>query len=303
MYEFNRQHRHRYRENEMKKIMLATDFSERSDRALRRATLLARHLGYGIVLVHVVDDDQSKRIVEAERTEATRLLQQTADTMRDLDGVECETRVILAAPFAGIVQVAAEVEPMLLVMGSHRRHILRDVFMGTTVERVIRSVQCPVLMANAPPAAQYSHLLLTTDLSECSRQALLRLPQIGIDEGARKSLLYVFEVAPLRLGFSHTMPSNDQADYLENAEKEAVRDLAGFAKLANLGCTRQVVRHEATAAGHEILKAAEEEQADLIVLSTHGRSGLGKMLLGSVTEQVLRTAAVDVLTIPPPHTG
>jgi nucleotide-binding universal stress UspA family protein len=50
---------------------------------------------------------------------------------------------------------------------------------------------------------------------------------------------------------------------------------------------------------HEILKAVSEEEADLIVMSTHGRSGLAKMLIGSVTEQVLRTAQTDVLAIPP----
>jgi nucleotide-binding universal stress UspA family protein len=59
------------------------------------------------------------------------------------------------------------------------------------------------------------------------------------------------------------------------------------------------VRYEATPAPHEILKAAGEEHADLIVMSTHGRRGLAKMLIGSVTEQVLRTAQIDDLAIPP----
>lgn len=60
----------------MKTIMVATDFSERSDRALRRATLLARQFEATMLLVHVVDDDQPRRIVDAERDEATKLLRQ-----------------------------------------------------------------------------------------------------------------------------------------------------------------------------------------------------------------------------------
>ncbi|MCZ7676133.1 MAG: universal stress protein [Roseovarius sp.] len=84
--------------------MVATDFSERSDRALRRAKLLARQFGATITLIHVVDDDQPRRIVEIERDESAMLLRQTAATLAQLDGVTCETRVILASPFAGIIQ-------------------------------------------------------------------------------------------------------------------------------------------------------------------------------------------------------
>ena len=76
----------------MKKIMVATDFSERSDRALRRATLLARQFDAAILLVHVVDDDQPRRIVDAEGDEASTLLRQMAATLRDVDGREpCES--------------------------------------------------------------------------------------------------------------------------------------------------------------------------------------------------------------------
>ena len=163
----------------MKKIMVATDFSERSDRALRRATLLARQFEATMQLVHVVDDDQPRRIVDAERDEATTLLRQIAATLRDVDGVTCETRVILASPFVGIAQAVADATPDLLVIGPHRRQVLRDVFIGTTAERTIRSVDCPVLMVNATPAGHYRHVLQTTDLSDGSRDALLRFYELA----------------------------------------------------------------------------------------------------------------------------
>ncbi|NAZ18159.1 universal stress protein, partial [Glutamicibacter soli] len=95
----------------MKNLMVATDFSERSDRALRRATLLARQFQATMLLVHVVDDDQPRRIVDAERDEATKLLRQMAATLRDVYGVTCETRVILASPFVGIAQAVADATP------------------------------------------------------------------------------------------------------------------------------------------------------------------------------------------------
>lgn len=283
----------------MKKIMVATDFSERSDRALRRATLLARQFEATILLVHVVDDDQPRRIVDAERDEATTLLRQMASTLRDVDGVTCETRVILGSPFAGIAQAVADAAPDLLVIGPHRRQVLRDVFIGTTAERTIRSVGCPVLMVNATPAGHYAHVLQTTDLSDGSRDALLRFQSLKLGDHARTSLLYVFDAPALRLAFSHSMPQDDQKHYIEDEQRDAALELARFLSSTDLARLRQIVRYEASQAPHEILKAATEEQADLIVMSTHGRSGLAKMLIGSVTEQVLRTAQIDVLAIPP----
>ncbi|WP_111734586.1 universal stress protein [Roseovarius amoyensis] len=111
----------------MKKIMVATDFSERSDRSLMRSKLLARQFGATITLLHVVDDDQPRRIVETERDEAATLLRQIALTCRQNDGVSCETRVILASPFAGILQGVEEAAPDLLVIGPHRRQMLERV--------------------------------------------------------------------------------------------------------------------------------------------------------------------------------
>lgn len=283
----------------MKNILMATDFSERSDRALRRAVLLAREFGAGLVLVHVVDNDQPRRIVETETEEARALLHQMAATLRDVDNIACEARVRLASPFAGIVQEVADTSPDLLVIGPHRRQMLKDVFIGTTAERVIRSVGCPILMVNAPPAGSYRHILQTTDLSDSARDALRRFLALGIAGQARNSLLHVFSAPALRLVMGHTIPKHSREDYLANEHKDAARDLAGFIASAGLGGVRQIVRHEANTVRHEILGTAAEEQADLIVLSTHGRTGLTKMLLGSVAEQVLRTSPVDVLAIPP----
>ncbi|MEX0969811.1 MAG: universal stress protein [Paracoccaceae bacterium] len=283
----------------MKTILVATDFSERSDRALRRATLLARQFEATLKIVHVIDDDQPKRAVESEQAQASSLLRQLAETLRDVDGLDCETRVILAPPFAGLVRAAKELEPDLLVIGAHRRQVLRDIFIGTTAERTIRSVACPVLMVNATPAGRYRHVLQTTDLSDESREALVRLPRLKIAGQASNALLYVFDAPALRLAFSSSVPDENRQNYLDDAQRDAERDLAKFVTASGLGEIRKIVRHDATRAQNEILKAAEAEKADLIVLSTRGRSGVVKLLIGSVTEQVLRASTVDVLAIPP----
>ncbi|MBW8319646.1 MAG: universal stress protein, partial [Rhizobium sp.] len=132
--------------------MVATDFSERSDRALRRATLLARQTGASITLVTAVDEDKPRRLVDEEKREAEALLREMSATVRNVDGVPCEARVVLAEPSQAIVQTASESRPDLLVIGPHRRQLFRDIFVGTTAERTIRNAPCPVLMVNATPA-------------------------------------------------------------------------------------------------------------------------------------------------------
>ena len=283
----------------MQTIMVATDFSERSDRALRRAALLAKQFEADVTLVHVVDDDQPAYIVDSERQQAEALLRRLADTMHKVDGLACDARVIISAPFVGIVQGVEDVAPDLLIIGPHRRQVLKDAFVGTTAERAIRSVSCPVLMANAPPVASYRHVMQTTDLSDVSGDAMRRFSSLGIGRAAQNSVLYVYDVPALHL-VRLDAPSKEEREYYQMEQcKEVARELSEFLSSTGVTNVDTVLRYQASTVAHEILKSADEEKADLIVISTRGRGGLAKLVLGSVAEQVLAQSLVDVLTVPP----
>lgn len=286
----------------MKRIMLATDFSERSDRALRRATLLAREAGAEVDLVHVVDDDRPRRIVDHEVADAHLLLAELVRTLDTVDGVQSKAHVVLADPFVGIARAVEEVGPDLLVIGSHRRQILRDAFVGTTAERVVRTVDCPALMVNGPPVGPYRQVLLTTDLSDNSRSALQRFEQLGLFSGGQLTALNVFDAPALRLAMSDTLAKEDREEYLSDMRAEAKRELAEFVSSISGRRLEQVVRHEETTIANEILQAASEIRVDLIVVSTVGKSSVARMLLGSVAEQILRLSTTDVLVMPPTRT-
>ncbi|WP_101341153.1 universal stress protein [Cereibacter azotoformans] len=284
----------------MRTIMIATDFSERSDRALRRAALLARATGAQVHLVHVVDDDRPRRIVEHETGDARRLLHDLGHSLRSHDGIGCRTSVVLADPFAGIARAASEAGADLLVIGPHRRHLLRDAFAGTTAERVIRTASCPVLMANGPPVGPWRHLLLTTDLSEASHAALRRFADLKIGAGAARTVLHVFDAPALRLAMAGTLPEDARGAYLADQRAEAMGRLTGFLASAGLSDADPIVRRSGSPPAHEILAAAGEVGADLLVLSSVGKGRLARAILGSVAAQVLASAAVDVLVVPPP---
>ena len=113
------------------------------------------------------------------------------------------------------------------------------------------------------------------------------------------SVLSVFNAPALQLAMSGTLPTTSKQDYLNSLPGEAKRELAAF--IAKLGDTtaEQIVRFDEATIAQKILRAAKELKSDLIMLSTQGKGAVSRMLLGSVTEQVLRWSPVDVLTIPP----
>jgi len=283
----------------LKRIMFATDFSERSDRALRRAVILARAHDAVLEIVHVVDDDRPRRIVDHEANDARQLLGDLARSLKDLDGVSCSTQIVQDDPFAGIVKAVAKATPDLLVIGPHRKQILRDAFLGTTAERTIRTASCPVLMVNGPPVGPWRHVLQTTDLSETAESALKRFIGLGLGVGARSSVLTVFDAPALRLAMSDRMGKEGQEDYLNDLRTDARQSLSAFIARLGIGQAEKIVRPEETTVANEILKAAEELKADLIVVATSGKGTVARMVLGSVAQQVLKDAQCDVLTIPP----
>ncbi|MFN7024694.1 MAG: universal stress protein [Pseudorhizobium sp.] len=282
----------------MQQIMVATDFSERSDRAIRRATLLARQSGAAMTLVTAVDEDRPPRLVQEEKREAEALLRSMGATIQEMDFVDCKTEVVLAEPSQAIVSTAQRAAPDLLVLGPHRRQLFRDVFIGTTAERTIRKASWPVLMVNAPPAAAYRNVMITTDLSEGSQHAIACFARLKLAPSAYHSILHVFDVPVMRLVMNTAMTEDQRRNYSEEQRAKASASLARHVASTPLSNVTQSVRRDATTVSREILAAAAEGDVDLIVLATHGTSGLHKALLGSVTEEVLRDSPVDVLAIP-----
>ena len=141
------------------KILAATDFSTRSNRALRQAGLLAQVSGASLAVVHVVDDDQPQALLEMERREANEILREQMIVMPELQSTRCDPLVVTGSAFSGILDAAKAMGADLIVMGAHRRQLLRDIFVGTTVERVIRTGPFPVLMVRSVPFTTIATML------------------------------------------------------------------------------------------------------------------------------------------------
>jgi universal stress protein E len=151
-------------------ILAATDFSTRSNRALRQAGLLAQPGNAQLHIVHVVDDDQPDELVRMEKREAERVLNEQMASMPELRNVQVRPLVVMGDPFDGILRAAADVNADLIVMGSHRKQLL-DIIIGTTIERVIRKGPFPVLMVNNEAQRQYENVLAPVDMVDASADA------------------------------------------------------------------------------------------------------------------------------------
>lgn len=280
----------------MKRLLVATDLSARSERAIGRAALLARQVQAGVVLLYVVDDDQPAALVDAEKRQVGEILR--SDVAPGFDGLRLETLVRTGDPFEVLVQTAEERAVDLVVMGAHRKALLRDVFVGTTIERVMRTGQHPVLMVNRPPADPYRRAVLAADTSEASARALQSAAALGFLGATEVSIVHAF--LPLAKGLMSyaAIETEKIEEHVAQAGQHARNEVVAF-----LGaCCPDLLTHrllvDEGAPFEVIRRAVERLDAELVVIGTRGHSGLKRILLGSVADEVLRTIECDVLAVP-----
>jgi universal stress protein E len=280
-------------------ILAATDFSTRSNRALRQAGLLAQSGPAQLHIVHVVDDDQPEELVRMESREAERVLNEQASSMAELSGVQSRPMIVAGDPFDGILKAAADVRADLIVMGSHRKQLLLDIFIGTTIERVIRKSAFPVLMVNHEAQRKYENVVVPVDMSDASAHALRVGLSTGLINPGGATLLHGFLALP---GGKMSLVGPDQAsmnNYVANERQRVTDELVSFLVANDLGRGQWSLRVEEGGPMDVISRAVSEMRPDLLVMGTHGRSALLKALIGSVTEEALRSLNVDILAVPP----
>jgi universal stress protein E len=283
----------------LRRLLATTDFSTRSELAVKRAALLCRQFKAELQLLHVVDDDQPGDVVEQKTRQAIALLQTTAAGVSKDLGKAPVTTVKAGDPFQEIVKVATDDDADLIVMGAHRKRILGDIFVGTSIERVMRTGYTPVLMVNTEPNGSYRRVVGATDMSVASENALVTAHSLGLLHGADVSLVHAYE--PLAKGMM--IYANVQREKIEEhvAEEaaETRRKLTDFVEKLQLGELRYHLRLAEGPTFRTIKEFVDKKQPDLLIIGTRGLSGVKRILLGSVADAVLRGIECDILAVPP----
>jgi nucleotide-binding universal stress UspA family protein len=297
-------------------ILAPIDFSPESLKTLRFAKLLATQTGARLHLLHVVTLPviSTARPVTippafSEEAIATRARQRMKELLAELSlpaGSNPAT-VRSGAPTEEINEAARTTDADLIAMATRGYTGLKRAFLGSTTERVVRQAPCPVLVVREKEdqptkksarrtALQFRKILVPIDFSECSRLGLGYALGFAEDFGARLVLFHSVFVPAYVLGDEYTareVPDliATQQDYAKD-EMEKLRQ-----SVSRKG--REVESEVAFGPPVEqITDYAANEEVDLIITSTHGRSGLRRVFIGSTAEQIVRHAPCSVLVVP-----
>jgi len=282
----------------MKNILLATDLAGETDRALERAIKLVLSLTTTLHILHVCPPSSlsnKENMASSPNQGVKDRLNSYLASNKELASVEHTITVKEnREPFAEIIKLADEVNAELIVMGMHGKSKLRDKFVGTTIEKVIRKGTLPVLMVKDKPLGEYKNLLVGTDFSSGSGQALhlaLKLAPKGT-----LNLVHFYYIPDTYTG---DKISQYAGDVIETSEKAKLEKFVNEyrADLNEMASVRPDF-HYRLAQGETyngLLREAAEVNAELIAIGAHSRPRLMPYKLGGNAHDILTNPPCDVL--------
>jgi len=282
-------------------VLVATNFSEGASWAIVRACLLPLARAAKLLLLHVIPDTLTSELRREAEVKAYNDLQSAAASAAQatlVGDLVVETEILVGKPFAEIVRRARQIGAELTVIGRRGHTRARDFFIRSTVTRVIRNGDVPVLVVSRKPMLPYRHPLLAVDVENASPRIVEVVAQLlGTDVKA------VPVVHACRVPFEGWIrPSLTPAEM--NSYRQAFREQAS-AQFINLIRSWGGLRFQLKAVTREgdarsvILREISRRRSDLVALGTHDRSGLSRAVLGSVAETIVEAAPCDVLVARP----
>ncbi len=282
-------------------VLIATDFSEAATRAVRVGADLAQRFAARVTLLHAYDsilfervvvplsigrEDLQRQLADAARVELERIA--TAE-LADAESIDC-VAVASDSPSRAIFEHAEAHGVDLCVIGTHGRSGLTRLLAGSIAESVVRNARCDVLtVRNAPKTWPPKHIVAATDLSDASRPAVARAVELGRALEAQVELLHVYD---------ETLPIATDDGRFERVEHAHARLLAETKQAAEAYApapTPVVLRGKPPS--RVVCEHAESLGADLVVVGTHGRTGLSQLFIGSEAQRIVRVAPSAALIV------
>lgn len=291
-------------------ILCPIDLSESSARSLVHAGALARWYGAQLTVLHVVPTfdpvevrgDLGVPVQIVNPVPRERVLEEMRRVVELAAG---PTKVSLLAESGDartvIVDQALTTKADLIVMGTHGHRGFKRLVLGSVTESVLREAPCPVL--TVPPhehpatseAVTFTRILCAVDFSPSSLQGVGFALDLARQADGRVTLLSVLEWLAEEEPRSHAhfnvpefrgLMARDTEDRLRALVADEPQTRSAIDTLVVFG-----------RAHRQILRVAEEQSADLIVMGAQGRGGMSLALFGSTTQQIVRGATCPVLTV------
>jgi len=306
-------------QNYHKQILVAVDFSESCEAALKQAVWLARRTGASITLAHVlptlcnpvtseanpkmdvltdllVNAGESPDEFEAAARKETgvklrRMIEQQTDS------IDVQIRIFVGSSFAEIVD-AVEREPYDLVLAGTRGLAQWEQFLvGSTAKQLIRKCPSSVWIVKAEHVGQPKVVLAATDFSEVSRKAVSQGLLVAQHANAEFHVLHVVDSKDVPEDVVSRIPKGSSLQ--QEINQEASKRMDAFVNSLEVDLASIQVHQSWGTPWQEIRRATKFLAADLVVIGTVGRSGIQGLLLGNTAEKILDTCDCSILTVKP----
>jgi nucleotide-binding universal stress UspA family protein len=292
------------------RILYATDLSPASEPAWDEAKRLGRLFDAEILLLHVVaplpilplegyvPPQVYEDLIGSARSDAQERLDRLLGSVAG-SGLKTRIRLEEGPPASRILEAATQEAAALLIVGTHGRTGLERIVLGSVADRMVRQATCPVLTVRPTPGrgprSEIRRICYATDFSPTARAAWPWVVALAGATGAMVDLVHVtFQPIP-----DHHLPSEAIGRMAQFLHDQGRVEAERFLERSTLSRERVEVRLTQGVPGEQIVRRAQDGDADLVVMGTHGWSGVVRWMLGSVAQHVIQTAPCPVLTVGP----
>ena len=283
------------------RILFPSDGSHGAEIALDHVLDVAEGHGSTVHVLNVVDTTLGGATsitdagVDALAAEGEEIVHSAAEEARGRR-ITVVTEVRQGEPYRTILNYADAEEVDLIVLPTRGRRGLERFILGSTTERVVRASTVPVLTMQPTMDGDfrypYRDVLVPTDGSECAREALEIGVDIVHDEDATLHVMSVITTTSLGMDVRSDIMKTE----LEASAERILDEAAEYAETTGVDSLTRAVEYGPSI--HKvILSYIDDRDIDLVVVGTHGRTGLGRYLIGSVADYLIRTATIPVLTV------
>ena len=289
-------------------ILVPTDFSRLSQQAIRWAKFMAQPSHGTVHLIHVHDfefaipADVALELISP--VDVDRMLQEDlcrVAAKHDLPNPKKTCHLRSGRAFDQIGKLAEEIEADLIVTSTHGYTGLQHAILGSTAERTVRHATRPVLVARSAKAGRVraprlKKIVVPLDFSKCSKIALRYAINLARCFNARLFLVHIVRLDYRLMADGYAMYAAEEI--MKGAHEAAEEEMRRLVAATDFGKAEFETSIETGSPEIRVCSYAREVAADVIVASTHGRTGFRHVLIGSTAEQIVRDAECPVLVVP-----
>ncbi len=290
-------------------VLVATDFSEYSKVALDICLGVSKCMKTKLYVLHTIEKlphDYRHLLSSTTHSNMKQKLEEEAmeKIKAMLPGELLENEDIIpivrfGKPFLEIIKVAKEKKVDLLAIGTHGRAGVDRVILGSVAERVVRKAHCPVMVIRGRKYVGFKRIIVPIDLSDCSRIALEYAAATARAHKSKLTILHVFEESFVKPYVNAANSEEEANEIIKEIERVNESKYDEFLKTVDLRGVEYEKLLKKGIPESDIVETAMEQQANLIVMGTHGRSGIKHILIGSTAEEVVRNVHCDIIIVKP----